>query len=681
MAKLKIFNKSIKSQQTALLISASMVPLIVIIIIGLSQAKKLLNDKDYLHLEAIGTLKKDAINTHFENAYRDVSSLSFEHGIAQTFDDFEAYFSNAKMNDTGKLFPQDAEFEQIISANNNYFRSFLSTNNFDDVFLISAKTGYLVYAYTDKLNIGNSLLSSGLKETPLASLYSNIIRTKSIQISDFSLVQNTGKVLSYIGAPVVKPTGEIVGVIAMQLNTERISEIMQEDAGLGKTGETYLVGEDLLLRSKSRFDESSSVMKTKIESESARLGLQKNQGKHIIKNYRDKKVLSYYTPVGLPVNFNTTFDWVLITEINQAEAFMAFKGLVIQMIIIAIVMFVLITIVATIFSRYVTKPIFELKNVTTKIANGDLSQSSFVEREDEIGQLAESIKTMRESLRNQLKEMLEGANVLSTSSAQLMTMISELASGSAETATAVSETTATVEEVKQTAEISNQKAEEVSDSAQKMAMVSQEGKDSVVETIHGMNDIKNQMESIAEIVIQLSEKGNTIGDIVANVNDLAEQSNLLAVNASIEAAKAGEHGKGFAVVAQEIKNMAERSKMATVQIRNILSEVQKEISNAVLATEQGTKAIHAGLEKSSESSEVIATLASSVEQTAQSNIQIAASSQQQLVGMDQIASAMENIKEASTQNANSIKQSEESVADLKNLGERLLDMFNKYRLK
>ena len=681
MTKLKFFSKSIRSRQTALLISAAMVPLIVIIIIGLGEAKKLLNDKDYLHLEAIGTLKKDAIKAYFENARRDVSALSYEQNLEKTFTDFERYFSGAVVGESGKISTEDSRFEEIINANNTFFRSFFSTYDFVDVNLISAKSGYVVYSFSEKSHVGSSLLSAELKNMPLANLYSNVIRSKSMQITDFTLNRSNGEVLAYIGAPVVKNNGEIIGVVAMQLNTRRISEIMQENAGLGKTGETYLVGNDNLMRSGSRFSEESSVLKTKIESESVRLGLQKNEGRHIIINYRGNKVLSFFSPLGLDSNFNAGFDWVLIAEINESEAFMAFKGLVIQMIIIASIMFVLITIIAAIFSRYVTKPIFELKDITTRIANGDLTQTTFAEREDELGQLAQSVKLMRGNLRTQLKEMLEGANVLSTSSAQLMTMISQLASGSAETATAVSETTATVEEVKQTAEISNQKAEEVADSAQKMAMVSQEGKNSVDDTIIGMNDIKKQMESIAGIVIQLSEKGNTIGDIVANVNDLAEQSNLLAVNASIEAAKAGEHGKGFAVVAQEIKNMAERSKMATIQIRNILSDVQKEISNAVLATEQGTKAIEAGLIKSSDASEVIATLAASVEQTAQSNIQIAASSQQQLVGMDQIASAMENIKEASTQTASSIKQSEESVADLKNLGERLLNMFNNYRLK
>ena len=681
MSKLKLLSKSIRAKQTALLISASIVPLIVIIIIGLGEAKKLLNDKDFDHLEAIGTLKKDALNQYFENAVRDITSLSYEQFMVQTFDETKPFLVSENIGDDGKLNTFLPVFQNLAEKNSTFFRSFISTYNFEDVHLISAESGFVFYSFSNKSINGKSLLSGSLKNSILADLYSTVLRTKTVQITDFSIDNETGKVLAYIGAPVIKSNGDLSGIVALQLNTGRVTEIMQENAGLGKTGETYLVGNDYLMRSNSRFSEESSVLKTKIESESVNLGIQKNEGRHIIKNYRDFKVLSYFTPLGLDKKFKTNFDWVLLVEINESEAFLAFKGLVIQMIIIATIMFILITIIAAVFSKVFTKPIFQLKEITNRIAQGDLTQSTFIGRDDELGALAESVRVMRENLRNQLEEMQDGANVLSTSSAQLMTMVSQLASGSAETATAVSETTATVEEVKQTVEIANQKAEEVADSAQKMAMVSQEGKNSVNETIVGMNNIKTQMEAIAGIIVQLSEKGNTIGGIVANVNDLAEQSNLLAVNASIEAAKAGEHGKGFAVVAQEIKNMAERSKMATVQIRTILSDIQKEINNAVLATEQGAKAIDVGLTKSSNSSEVIATLASSVEQSAQSNIQIAASSQQLLVGMDQIASAMENIKEASVQTASSIKQSEESVADLKNLGERLLKMFNNYQLK
>src|SRR5208283_2790829 len=188
---------------------------------------------------------------------------------------------------------------------------------------------------------------------------------------------------------------------------------------------------------------------------------------------------------------------------------------------------------------------------------------------------------------------------------EILATTTQIATGAAETATGVSETTTTVEEVKQTAQVASQKARSVMDGAQRSVQVSQTGRKSVEETLAGMNRIREQMEFIAGSIVRLSEQSQAIGEIIAAVNDLAEQSNLLAVNAAIEAAKAGEQGKGFAVVAQEVKSLAEQSKQATAQVRGILGDVQKATSAAVMATEQGSKVVEAGVKQSTEVSEAI----------------------------------------------------------------------------
>lgn len=260
---------------------------------------------------------------------------------------------------------------------------------------------------------------------------------------------------------------------------------------------------------------------------------------------------------------------------------------------------------------------------------------------------------------------------LSASSAEILATTTQVASGAAETAAAVSETTATVEEVKQTAQLASQKAKYVSDTAQKASAVSHAGRESVEEAIQGMHRIQEQMESIAGSIVQLSEQGQAIGEIIATVNDLAEQSNLLAVNAAIEATRAGEQGKSFGVVAQEIRNLAEQSRQATSQVRRILGDIQKATNAAVLATEQGNKAVEAGMKQSDETGESIRLLSASINEAAQAATQIAASSQQQMIGMDQIVLAMNNIKEASEQNVAGTKQAELAAQGLYEMGGKL----------
>jgi methyl-accepting chemotaxis protein len=269
------------------------------------------------------------------------------------------------------------------------------------------------------------------------------------------------------------------------------------------------------------------------------------------------------------------------------------------------------------------------------------------------------------------RQLHDAIGQIASSTAEISAMTAQVATGASETATAVSETTSTVEEVKQTAHVSSQKAKTVSDSAKRTAEIAHSGSVSVNAMVDGMGRIREQMESVAESVVRLSEQSQTIGEIIAAVDDLAEQSNLLAVNAAIEAARAGEHGKGFSVVAQEVKSLAEQSKRATAQVRSILGDIQKATGAAVMATEQGSKAVESGVQQSAAADQSIRLLAESLSEAAQAATQIAASSQQQLAGLDQIAIAMENINQASAQNVAGTKQSEEAANDLKELAVRL----------
>ena len=277
-------------------------------------------------------------------------------------------------------------------------------------------------------------------------------------------------------------------------------------------------------------------------------------------------------------------------------------------------------------------------------------------------------------------ELYQGVNVLSAASTEILSVTSQLSSSTAETASAVNETSATVEEVRKTSEVTNQKAKTVSEKSQAVNQVVKNGQTSVEEIITGMNHINQQMESIASNVIRLSEQSQAIGEIIVSVTDIAEQSNLLAVNASIEAAKAGEFGRGFGVVAQEIKSLAEQSKQATTNIRNILTDIQRGISSTVISTEQGTKTVATGMKLTKEAQEAILVLSQGISDAARAGIQITASSQEQVVGMDQISIAMENIRTAAQNNLEVTRQVEKTARDLHDLGNNLKEITERFKV-
>jgi methyl-accepting chemotaxis protein len=323
-----------------------------------------------------------------------------------------------------------------------------------------------------------------------------------------------------------------------------------------------------------------------------------------------------------------------------------------------------------------TQSLLGVAGMAKRIAGGDLTVKVTTQSDKDV--LGNALAAMLEGLRKVNGEIREGVQVVGSSASEILAATTQVAAGAAQTATAVAETMTTVEEVKQTAELASRKAKHVSETAQKTAQISEDGKKSVETSIEVMNRIHQQMESIAESIVQLSDQSRAIGEIISTVNDLAEQSNLLAVNAAIEAARAGEQGKGFGVVAQEIKSLAEQSKKATAQVRTILNDIQKATSAAAMATEKGSKTVEAGVQQSANAGESIRLLAHGVEEAALAATQIAASSQQQLAGMDQVAIAIENILQASTQNAASTKQAEGVAQNLHELGQKLKEIVEQY---
>ena len=320
----------------------------------------------------------------------------------------------------------------------------------------------------------------------------------------------------------------------------------------------------------------------------------------------------------------------------------------------------------------------DMSSLSKQVAEGDLTVS--VQPVSDRDVLGHAYGEMIHNLRKINQELSNSVSVLASSASEILASTTQIAAGMTETATSVSETTATVEEVKQTAQLSVEKSRNVSDSAQRAATVADRGSSAVMETMDGINHIKTLMETVAESVVMLSEQTQAIGEIITAVNDLAQQSNLLAVNAAIEASKAGEQGKGFAVVAQEIKSLADQSKQATEQVRSILNDIQKATGKSVLAAEQVSKAVENGVRQATESGESIKVLAGSIGESAQAAAQIAASSQQQLAGMEQVAMAMETIKQAAQQNVSGTKQVEQAAHTLNELGQKLKELVGTYKI-
>ncbi|MFH1081488.1 MAG: methyl-accepting chemotaxis protein [Pseudomonadota bacterium] len=564
----------------------------------------------------------------------------------------------------------------------------------------------IIYASSDKGKFKGLNLSG---RDYLEKAFKGIPNVGSVVIS-----RATSRVICTAACPIYEPSGKaIIGAVVMAMELKYLTNIIDK-IKIGKTGYIYIVDKNNLY---VYHPVKENILKVKISQIKGMepVASMTDQVKSGVTEYELEGIKKVGAIVSVPAT-----GWSVVAAIPTDELFAPASFTRNVIITVGIVFLILASAFFYFFARSLARPLSTLAEASHKIAEGDLAVDvTSGSRQDEIGSLAraftmmiQSLKekaqiaekiatsdltvkvtplsdadalgnafsTMVEKLRSQIQQIIEGVNVLAAAGSEIMASVSQLTSGAAETATSVSETTTTVEEVKQTAELTNQKAKHVSELGHRTAEISRAGLKSIEDTVNGMNRIREQMESIADMVVRLSDQSQAIGEIIATVNDIAEQSNLLAVNASIEAAKAGEQGKGFAVVAQEIRSLAAQSKQATTQVRNILFDVQKAISSAVMATEQGSKAVEEGVKLSTQAGESIDVLAESVSEATNAAIQIAASSQQQLIGMDQVVSAMENIRESSIQMASSTKQTEKAAHDLHNLGKRLQEIVKLYKV-
>ncbi len=309
-----------------------------------------------------------------------------------------------------------------------------------------------------------------------------------------------------------------------------------------------------------------------------------------------------------------------------------------------------------------------------EIDEREKAQAAIKQSADDLKQTVATERKARKQIEKLLVAIGEAVQRLTASSQEILATTSQQAVGAQEQAAAVSQTVATADEVSRTAEQSAERAREVADAAQRAEEIGKTGRQSVEDSVTAMNDVKEQVASIAANILSLAERAHEIGEITTTVNDIAEQTNMLALNAAVEASRAGEHGKGFAVVASEVKSLADQAKKATAEVRQILGEIQQATNSAVFATEQGTKSVTTAGEVIGQTGETIATLSQTLAQSARSASQISASSGQQATGIAQLNQAMKNIDKVTKENALAISQLEQSAQNLDALSKKLVDL-------
>jgi methyl-accepting chemotaxis protein len=351
-----------------------------------------------------------------------------------------------------------------------------------------------------------------------------------------------------------------------------------------------------------------------------------------------------------------------------------------SIVVVLIVAILLAVLSSVVIHRSITYPLQEFMRLVERVGEGDLTQKVSVARADEIGDLGKSLDSMVNGLKDVAAQTRLVAESLNTATAEILASTQQQAAATAEQAAAVQQANATMTEISQSGAQISERARQVATAAEATSSASASGLQSVRNTTQIMDGIREQAEAVATNVISLSEKTQAIGEIITTVNDIAEQSHLLALNAAIQAAVAGEQGRSFSVVANEMKNLAAQSKQATVQVRGILGDIQRGITTSVMLTEEAVKRADSGRQQANVADQTIRKLTDSVEESVRAFQQIVGGSSQQQIGFEQVTHAFRNISVATQQTATSTKQSEKAASNLSSLAQELRSAVARYRV-
>ncbi len=612
------------------------------------------------------------------------------------------------LGDKSKYASQHALYHPVL-------RDYLEKFEYYDIFIVDSESGDIVYSVFKELDYGTSLKDGPYAATGIGKVFRKANQASTadfVAIEDFAAYPPSYEAAaSFIASPIFSG-GKKIGVLIFQMPIGRINQIMTHnsnwlEAGLGESGETYLVGADTLMRSTSRFliedkagylkaIEEGGVSKHTVEmikakdtsiglhpikTDGSQAALSGKTGFAIFPDYRNIPVLSAFAPVAID-----GVNWAILAEIDQDEAFRAADALSTELIVVSagvtVVMILLGTGIGYWFAGMLSRPVIDLsKTISAVESDSDLTKTIVINTNDELGEAAAAFNSMLGTFQSSMNQVSDATSQLATTAEETSVIteqtnkaVDQQLEETTQLATAMAQMSATIQEVASNTSTTATAATDVNEQAAT-------GQQAMTETIDQIQQLTTEVESASGVIEQLERNSDEIGTVLDVIKSIAEQTNLLALNAAIEAARAGEQGRGFAVVADEVRNLASKTQVSTEEINQMIEELQSGSRKAVVAMGQSQEMAHGAQEQAILTGEALTSIVESISRINDMSIQISSAAEEQSAVADEISQSVVQINSMTEQTSTGAKQTSIAGGDLTRLASDLQVMVAKFKVR
>ncbi|TCS40195.1 methyl-accepting chemotaxis protein [Reinekea marinisedimentorum] len=556
----------------------------------------------------------------------------------------------------------------------SFFRDYLERFKYYDLFLVDAWSGDVIYSVFKEVDFGTSLKDGAFSNTGIGQAYNAALNATDMSQANFidfdQYAPSYNAPAGFVSAPIFVDD-EVAGVLIFQFPVVQLNKIMTERAGLGETGETYLVGPDRLMRSDTNRDsEHHSLAASFADKEAGRVdttaveaSLSGRSGSEVITSYSGDRVLSAYAPLQ-----RHGLSWSIIAEMDVDEAMAAIRSLQLGAVLVVLGCAIVIVPLGIVISNSITRPLggepLDMVAIAKSVADKDLTVefSSKASSNTIYGAMRDMSANLRDiiaGLADSSHRLASAADQSSSTSKQTLDAVEQQRSGTDQVATAITEMSATVQE------IANNTAETSRYSADAQQLVNQ-GTDRMEQTLQTVAGLVQQGEQTSQAISSLHDESQKIGAVLDVIQSIAEQTNLLALNAAIEAARAGEHGRGFAVVADEVRSLAQKTQGSASDIQQMVESIQSGAKRAIDSMEANQRQVMQTSQYTEQAKHSFDEIREAVTKISDMAAQIATATEQQTVVASEVDSnivAITELAEQTYQGAQEINASSSEVAE------------------